>query len=79
MWAFTAHTQLSLAFVHNILQKLLIRSALNVTRVQRQKKKKNDKKPACRATTHYSLMSSKSNCFFIRSVFFTRIITSSPS
>jgi len=24
MWAFAAHTQLSLAFVHNILQKLLI-------------------------------------------------------
>ena len=30
-------------------------------------------------TFNYSLMSSKSNCFFIRSVFFTRIITSSPS
>jgi len=24
MWAFVAHTQLSLAFLHNILQKLLI-------------------------------------------------------
>ena len=30
-------------------------------------------------TFNYSLMSSKSNCFFIKSVFLTRIITSSPS
>ena len=29
MWAFAAHTQLSLAFLHNILQKLLIIRVVN--------------------------------------------------
>jgi len=33
MWVFTAHTQLSLTFLHNILQKLLIIRVINFAKV----------------------------------------------
>ena len=80
--------------VHNILKKLLIIRVVKFDKGTSRTGKKLwqsvvmqfirvfAKRPYItypKITFNYSLMSSKSNCFFIRSVFLTRIITSSPS